>query len=534
LAALPTPCTITVNTVQGEYQLPFQAGSTLREILIASGFALRSACGGNATCGQCQVRVAESSSIPFTANERLRLSAAQLSDGLRLACQFIPGSDLHVSVVQPNAQMTWRLMRGDEYSRISSHPSNHKSAVIYGVAIDLGTTNIRLTLWNLIRNERIAGLTGLNPQSSYGADVLTRLMEASSSKEIADEIGSLVVRALTDAFKYFAAQYSIELCDIGKVLVVGNTAMLSLLGGRNYAQLLQPNNWTQRIDCQPLETDYLRIAWGIGKNAAIDFIPPLGGFVGSDVLAGLIAIRLMKQPAGSALIDFGTNSEMALWDGHTIHVTSTAGGPAFEGCGISCGMQGEPGAIYRVEQRDEHGFDIRVLDDIEPKGLCGSGLVDAVAWLRRNGRLDKVGRFLKHESTGFVLHEGSPRIDLKRCDIDVFQRAKAAIGGGLKWLCQQAGLSVGELNQVYACGAFGRLLNMSNAQQVGLLPPIPPAAIKLDGNIAIAGCEVLLLLSEWEPALDAVLAVSKVYNMAEDVGFETLFIENLYLQPMQE
>jgi len=534
LAAFPPTGTITVKTVEGEYQFPLQTGSTLRDILITGGLALRSACGGNATCGQCQVRVAESSAIPFTSSERLRLSAAQLSEGLRLACQLTPSADLHVSIVQPNAQMIWRLMREDEYSQIPLLPSNHKSAVTYGVAIDLGTTNIRLTLWNLLRNERIAGLTGLNPQSSYGADVLTRLMEACSSREIADEIGGLVVRALAEAFELFATQYSINLCDVGKVLVVGNTAMLTLFGGRNFAQLLQPDKWTQRIDCQPLEIDYLRIAWGIGKNATIDFIPALGGFVGSDILAGLIATRLIEQPAGSTLIDFGTNSEMALWDGHTMHVTSTAGGPAFEGCGISCGMQGERGAIYRVNQSEENGFDIQILGDIEPKGLCGSGLIDAVAWLRRNSKLDKVGRFLDQECEGFVLSEDSPRIVLKRCDIDVFQRAKAAIGGGLKWLCQQAGVSVGELNQVYACGAFGRLLNMGNAQQVGLLPPIPLASMKLEGNIAIAGCEALLLLSDWEPALDAVLAVSKIYNMAEDAGFESLFIENLYLQPMQE
>lgn len=525
--------TLTVQTADGESRLPFQTGSTLRDILVSGGFAVRSACGGNAACGQCQVRVQESGSIPFTAGERLRLSAAQLGSGVRLACQIIPKTDLHVSIELPVAQMVWRPLRDDEYC--AAKPLTlRETPARYGVAIDLGTTHIRLTLWDMFSGERIAGRAGLNPESSYGADVLTRLMEASRSIETAREISGLVQRAIAEALSGMAAQASLALRDVGEVLVVGNTAMLSLLAGKNYTQLLDPENWTRRIDCQPQDTGFLRDAWGVGSAAAIRFVTPLGGFIGSDLLAGVIATRLIEQPAGSLLIDFGTNSEMALWDGHTLHVTSAAGGPAFEGNGISCGMPGEAGAIYRVNQVGADGFGIRVLGEGEPLGLCGSGLVDAAAWLLRNGKLDKVGRFVQRDSVGLVLYDGGRRIVLKRGDIDVLQRAKAAIGGGVRWLCQQAGLSLGELNQVYACGAFGRLLDVGNAQQIGLLPPVPLAAVRLEGNTALAGCEALLLSSDAEHALAAVLAVSKIYNLAEDIGFESLFVENLYLQPMQE
>ena len=526
--------TVFVATLQGEHALPFRPGANLRDILLAGRFALRSDCGGGGVCGQCQVRVAESGSFPFAAGERLRLSGMQLGRGVRLACQLVPAADLHVAIEQPAMQMGWRPLRTDEYSSPEPPFGMGRAAAQYGVAIDLGTTHLRLTLWNLATGERMAGRAGLNPQGSYGADVLTRLMEAGRSAEVARELSGLVQQAIAEALAEIAEQEALDLQGIGEVRLVGNTAMLSLLAGKNYAPLLQPENWTRRLDCQPQDVSFLRAAWGTGRNAVIRFVTPLGGFIGSDLLAGVIATRLTEQAAGSLLIDFGTNSEMALWDGHTLHVTSTAGGPAFEGCGISCGMPAGAGAIYRVAQDGDTGFGIRVLGEVEPSGLCGSGLVDAVAWLRRNGRLDKVGRFSGAGGAGFMLHEGERRIEVKPADIDVLQRAKAAIGGGVRWLCQRAGLELEALRQVYACGAFGHLLDVDNARQIGLLPPLPESAIRLEGNTALAGCEALLLSAEAERMLETLLAVSRVYNLAGEADFETLFVESLYLQPMQD
>jgi uncharacterized 2Fe-2S/4Fe-4S cluster protein (DUF4445 family) len=223
---------------------------------------------------------------------------------------------------------------------------------------------------------------------------------------------------------------------------------------------------------------------------------------------------------------------MALWDGSTLHVTSSAGGPAFEGCGISCGMPGERGAIFRVQQNGP-GFVTQVLGDATPQGVCGSGLVDAVAWLRRNGKLDRVGRFSERDRNGFVLHEGTRQIALLRADIDVLQRAKAAIGAGVEWLCRQAGMPLSALREVYACGAFGHLLDVDNAQQIGLLPPVSRGEVRLESNTALTGCEMLLLSAEAERTLERVRACSRAYNLAEDAGFETLYVDNLYLQTMQ-
>lgn len=525
---------ITVLTPQGEFQLPYQpGGATLRDILAAGGFPVRSTCGGNAVCGQCQVRVKDSRAIPLTQGEKLRFSDAQLSAGWRLACQLRPIANLRISIEAPAIDMRWRPLRDDECSLSVRSFAPHPTGMRYGVAIDLGTTHIRLSLWDCVEGTRLAGRAGLNPQALYGADVLTRLMEAARSETVAGEIGGIARAAIGDALTGIALASAIDLQDAGDVLIAGNTAMMSLLSGKNAALLLQPEYWTRRLDIQPDDTAFLKKAWGLSDKAVIRFITPLGGFIGSDLLTGIIATRLLEQAAGSLLIDFGTNSEMALWDGEKLRVISTAGGPAFEGCGISCGMSGETGAIYRLKSGLGDGFELGVLGNGKPGGVCGSGLVDAVAWLRRTGMLDKLGRYTGDKGEGFVVSESDRRIVLKHSDIDVFQRAKASIGAGVCWLCDQAGIAVSELSGVYASGAFGRLLDVTNAQEIGLLPPVPLERVHLEGNTALAGCEALLLSSEGERALAAVLAVSEVYNMAEDSAFERLFVENLYLQPMR-
>lgn len=525
-----------VTSGQGELQLPLQPGAALHDVLLDAGLPLRSSCGGKGSCGLCVVHLDESAAIPFTPAERSRLDANQLAHGLRLACQIKAGrpscpSVLHVGLVDIPRPVRWRTLRADEYSAFEMPVSLRSSQAAYGVAIDLGTTHIRLTLWDTTNGRRIDGRMGLNPQGSYGVDVLSRLMEACNSAATAAELRMLAAQAIGEGLSEMAERAAIELADIGEVLVVGNTAMLTLLAGRNFELLMQPENWVSPIACEP-DREFLAGVWQLGVAASIRFIQPLGGFIGSDLLAALIATRLIEQAPPVALIDFGTNSEMALWDGQRLRATSTAGGPAFEGSGISCGMSAEAGAIYRVRLADER-LAVSVLGDEPARGVCGSGLVDAVAVLRQTGHLDRIGRFRQGAEDSIVLSEDDPRVALKRGDIDVLQRAKAAIGAGVTWLCAQAGVSSADLQQVYATGAFGRLLDIDHARQIGLLPDVDASRVRLEGNSALAGCELLLLSPRREELLATVRALVDVHNLAEDTAFETMFVENLYLQAMQ-
>lgn len=423
----------------------------------------------------------------------------------------------------------FRALRDDEYCTVSVPVRRQAAGARYGVAVDIGTTHLRLSLWNLQTQTRLDGRCGLNPQMAQGADVLTRLTKAARSPQAAEKMSALAQDAIGQALVEMATASGIPLSEVDEICLVGNTAMMSLLCASDSALLLQPEYWTQRLDCRPMDAGRLRQAWGLSETAAIHFTPPLGGFVGSDLLAGVIATRLTERASSALLIDFGTNSEIALWDGRVLSVTSAAGGPAFEGSGIVCGMPGENGAICRVRERSDQGCAVEVLGAGEPLGICGSGLVDGIAWLRRSGRLDKIGRFTIDEASVPL----DRNIALHKRDIDVFQRAKAAIGAGVLWLCQRAGLGLTDIARVYACGAFGRLLDVANAQSIGLLPPVPIDAVELQGNAALAGCEMLLLSATATSTLQHLLATAQLHNMAEEADYETLFVESLYLQPMQ-
>jgi uncharacterized 2Fe-2S/4Fe-4S cluster protein (DUF4445 family) len=406
----------------------------------------------------------------------------------------------------------------------------------FGAAVDLGTTHIRASIWNLQTGKHIAGRVGLNPQSWFGADVLTRLMAASESRKSAFEIGDLARNAIRDAILDISKREGMAIQDVVRVVIVGNTAMLALFSGKNHARLLHPDSWMEEFDCLPDDPKAFWQTWGLDAQTQVELVPPLAGFVGSDLLAGILATALPEGPAGSLLVDFGTNSEMALWDGETVWVTSAAGGPAFEGCGISCGMPAEPGAIHTAEWKPGMAkFVFQVIGEGQARGICGSGLVDLIAGLIEMGKLKSNGRFSQPtDAEGFILGEGAPGITLKIQDIDGFQRAKAAISAGTQCLLEKAGLGLQNLQRIYVGGTFGSDLNLKNAQAIGLLPSIPTENIELCGNTALAGCEFMLLSPDGPAILERLPKKCRVINMSLVSGFDELFMENLFLQSVKK
>jgi uncharacterized 2Fe-2S/4Fe-4S cluster protein (DUF4445 family) len=402
------------------------------------------------------------------------------------------------------------------------------------LAIDLGTTQVSLSLWDLKRGRRLHGRIGPNPQSVYGTDVVARLIAAGESPENARQLARLPLEAIAGALLEMCARAGCQPQEVVQAAFVGNTAMLSILTGADSRQLLQPHNWTRPMEYR-IENPHTWVSLlGIHPQATLEVISPLAGFVGSDLLAGVLATRLTEQP-GNLLIDFGTNSEMALWDGQTLWVTSAAGGPAFESCGMQCGMPAEPGAIYRFgRSQGSEEFYFEVLDGGEAKGFCGSGLVDLIACLRDSGELTSVGSFESpRHKDGYAVPRTDPVIRLVKKDVDTFQRAKAAIGAGVSAMLARAQMSAAELSRICVCGVFGRNLNVRNAQRIGLLPDSPPERVELCGNTALAGCERLVLSPERDSEIATLRERSAIINLCQTSDFDGLFLENLYLQPMK-
>ncbi len=526
---------ITTNTKVSE--IHFNPGATVREILDSRNIRVRSSCGGTGSCGLCSIQLLNGASKDHTAAELNKLTLKEREQGARLACQFRPTNDLTIVIDNPAVSSSWRNLSAYEYSpafdRIQSISSTGCTQNFYGVAIDLGTTQIRVSLWDLHTGKILAGRSGLNPQAVFGADVLSRMVRAAESWEHSQEMSRLAIGSIAEALQDIASREDVDMQDVTKMVMVGNTPMISLLTGKNHKLLIKPDYWTREVDCVPEDLVSLALSWGFREETHIEIVRPMAGFVGSDLLAGIIATRLLEGPAGSLLIDFGTNSEIALWDGEKLWITSAAGGPAFEGSGISYGMPAEPGAVYRTAPGEEGAYLVEVIGGGAPRGICGSGLVDIIACLLSSGQLKKNGRFaLNSGEQGHPVLPGEEGVYLKIGDVDLFQRAKGGIAAGTKCLMKRAGLKIKELQRICVCGAFGTFLNIENAQAIGLLPAIPVRQVELCGNTALTGCE-LLLFSSAQKAVSSLKQKAELVNMAGDMDFEQQFIENLILQPMQ-
>ncbi len=540
-----------VLTVRGEdssRRIKFEPGRSLRELLDAADIRVRTGCRSTGACGLCRIKMEKGDINSPTKNERLHLGADQISQGVRLACQIMPEHDLEITILNPAPKSNWKIIhdRGFRRTERSLPPlqtglrdMDYDVKSPYGVAVDLGTTNISVSIFDLSSGAWLAERRGQNPQAEFGSDVVTRLTAASESDKYARIMSRKAIEAIGEALLDISVREGIDLKRVVHATIAGNTAMIALLSGRNYRLLLQPDKWTSFIDCLPENTDLWPGLWGIYSGAKVEVIPPLAGFIGSDLLAGIVVTGLTEKIQPALLIDFGTNSEIALWDGNTVWVTSAAGGPAFESSGISCGMPAESGAVYRVRHKDkqdkpdELAFD--VIGDAELRGLCGSGLVDLIACLLRNGLLTETGRLRQDNcGDGFKLVSGENKIVLTNNDIDMLQRAKAATSVGIGVLAESAGIGPSGLKRICICGEFGRFLDVANARAIGLLPEVPADIVEFCGNTALLGCEDIMLSDGAAHMLTKIKKKAKIINLSMRHDFDDMFFENLYLTPMKD
>ncbi len=526
-------CLIVHSTTE-QHRINVADGQSVRDALDITEMRVRAACGGTGTCGACVVRLVGGEVTAPTVAEYMKLSPDERAAGARLACQLRLMGAAEIVLDQPAPPSQWKSIPPENLiAAPGSLPS--LAELIYGVAVDLGTTHIRVALWDRRHGKRIATRHGPNPQGAFGADVLNRLEAARARPERAAELAKLarsaIVQAVRDILARDVGEVTPMLAQISQVFVVGNTAMLALLTSRGINDLVNPAHWQSRIDCVPKDLAEWHAQWYM-PNAEIVLPEPVAGFVGSDLTADLLATGLTDGPPGSLLLDVGTNTEVALWDGRTLHVTSVPGGPAFEGVGIRYGMPAEPGAISSV--RDAAGnYACETIGGSEARGFCGSGLTDAIALLVANGIVKQSGRFeVSPGPDGFSLDPANPRTAITGNDVDAFQRAKAATAAAMEQLLAQAQMAWSDLRRLCVCGAFGRTLNLQNAQAIGLLPPINPAMIELHADASLAGCEMALLSSDGAGRFAALAARIKATNLSLAAGFENRYIDHLRLRPI--
>lgn len=535
------PCTdaeslrhqVTVRSDDCVLQLQIARGQSIKMALDLTELRVRSACGSLGSCGACLIKITHGNFNPPTLAERQKLLPDDLASGIRLACQLKACSDAQLYLEHPAPRAHWKSIDITWQHTIEGDPAIKQHP--YGLAVDLGTTHIRLSLWNRQTGRHLGSRVGINPQVAFGADILTRLdanhLQHETQGILCREARQAIIGGVRDILSRDLGEITPILAAIGKVLIVGNTVMLTLICGGDSDQLYELENWHQAVTCLAEDEEAWKQEWRM-PNAEISITQPLAGFVGSDLLADLFATGITQQAQPMLLVDLGTNTEIALWDGNTVWVTSVPGGPAFEGVGMRNGMQAETGAIFKVARQDSD-WQLATIGNSPIRGFCASGFIDAIALLLQEHLLKSSGRFTQPQpEQGYRLATDNRHSAIFASDIDIFQRAKASTAAAMAYLLSVTNLTVSDLKCLWICGNLGQHLDLGHAIQLGLLPEMPRERIKLFTEASLAGCEAFLLNPHAANHLDTIIQSAKLINLGNLCAYEELFIENLRLQPM--
>jgi len=569
-------------------------GTTLFDAASWNGIAIDSTCGGHGTCRKCKVRVV-AGVVPLSSIDLRAFEPDELRAGWRLACRAQAAEDVQLEVpplqTRPKAALVGvgrhvilrpavqkRYLELDEptledqtsdLERVlgamddvelraplellrelggTLRRSGWKVTAVlcddllldveagdtrasrFAIAFDLGTTSVVANLLDLESGQPLAVRSMLNKQQPFGADVITRISAVMLDAAALETLRELAHATLAELTAEVCAEARVDPAQVYEIVVSGNVTMLALALG---------------IDPEPLSMAPFTIAARtLPDAAAVDFgvhvhrrapavtFPALGAYVGPDIVAGVLASGLTLDRRIRLLIDVGTNSELVLGSSAGALATAAPAGPAFEAAQIRCGMRAAEGAIEGVKIVDG-AVELSVIGDVPPIGLCGSGLVDAVAELVRVGILDRSGRFVDGSSERlsrvgqekvFTLHDS---VYLSQRDVRELQFAKASIATGWTILCRELGIAPEELSQVLLAGSFGTYLSPASAIRIGLVPKLPLVRIISAGNLAGEGAKIAALSMSERAAGRAVLDEVRYIELSGRADFNDLFIDAL-------
>ena len=453
-----------------------------------------------------------------------------------LLCRKID-TDVLRSVSPQIRSWNWQFqasMRDGEVVALNTWPSRQ-----LGLAVDLGTTTIAGYLLDLSTGQTLASRGTLNPQTGYGEDIISRINHVVKSPQDGNLLQGPVVDKLNELATALCSEVASDITDIVEVVVVGNTAMHHLSLGLPVRQLAL----TPFTAATSLALDLKAHQWGmnVAPGAYIHFPPVIAGFVGSDHLAMLLATALHQIDGPVIVLDIGTNTEISLINGEEITTTSCASGPAFEGGHIKHGMRAARGAIERLRITKD-AIDFQTIDEAPPIGICGSGILDAMAQLYLAGIIDDSGRLTDHHHrvstndgqkafllTGGEEQDGKSAIFITQRDIREIQLAKAAIRSGTQLLLEMNGFSEEQVGQVIVAGAFGSYIDLSSAVIVGLLPPLPLNCFWQAGNAAGMGAKMVLVSMAERKKAEEVASRIRYTELATNPEFKKTFIETNHI-----
>jgi len=421
--------------------------------------------------------------------------------------------------------------------------------VKFALAVDLGTTTLAVSLLDVVEKRSLAVASRHNPQSVYGDDIIARIQKSSESPDSQKRLQSVVQDAVNRMIDEVSREADIDRRQIAAVVIAGNTVMQQLFCGMD-------STWLGFSPFVPSTTEYpvfraSELGIPIHKDGVAIFFPIIGGFVGGDIVSGILATQMTRQPGPSLLIDIGTNGEIVLWHNDRLNCAATAAGPAFEGARIRQGMIASQGAIERVAI--DETVHLQTIGNVPATGICGSGLIDAASELLRLGIILPNGRFADPEKwrnpisndlkkqddlkkrmiftdegqRGFLLTAENPVV-LTQHDIRQLQLAAGAIRCGVTLLLRQAGLEHRDLKTVYLAGGFGNYIRRQNAQRLGILPVgIPTDRILFCGNTSLAGAKMAIFRHNHYNQIQKITDQAKHVDLSAFPDFQTVFAESM-------
>lgn len=481
-------------------------------------------CGGKGDCGRCKIRFL-SDAPEASEKERTRLSVEELEQGIRLACE-----------TRKRAQDNFVLLGGifsegilefvSETQKMPEEENCAEAAHEFGIALDIGTTTIAMRLVDLRSEKSIATLTALNHQRAYGADVISRIQAANEGR--LEELQKCIQRDLFSMLVKLVVDTGISLVRVKRIVIAGNTTMCHLLLGYSCEGLGQAPFKPVNIELTKINTRKLfETVEESGEEekvltkleAEVVILPGISAFVGADIVAGMYYCDMDLKDEPQMLLDVGTNGEMVIGSKGGFVVTSAAAGPVFEGGNISCGMPAVKGAIAHLKNGK-----LEVVGDVEPQGICGSGLVDLAAYLLEKHIMDENGTlcdryFDEGYPLGAYIGEELSHIRLKQSDIRELQMGKAAIRAGIEVLTQDC---IPEC--IYLAGGFGAAIDVEAAGQIALFPEALYDRIKPVGNAALEGAHKFLIDANGESRLRNIAKKSQEIFLAKEGKFEEKYI----------
>lgn len=600
---------VSITILPSNKNLSVTRGSILAEALRSANVHLRLSCGGKGVCGKCKIRLAEGEHKP-TPEERNAFSASELEQGWRLACRLPVNGPIKVEVPRESVVSEMRVVTEGNSQKGKLDPAVRKRLLrlpkpdladsrcdldrlfdsmeqeihpelsidtlrslpgllragdfeatavsigrrifleegdtttsAFGVAVDIGTTTVAAFLVDLCTGETMDQAARTNPQREFGDDVISRIEKAQSDEGLM-ELQSSIVHCINDAVSDLCRRNGIPVQSVYEITIAGNTAMEHLFAGISPSAMgYSPyvSVFRSGLDLRSRE-----LGLTLHPEANVHCLPNIAGFVGGDIVAGVLATQLHRSKEVCLLVDIGTNGEMVLGCSDFMVACSTAAGPAFEGARIRHGVRAEPGAVERVVI--DQDIVVQTIDKAPPTGICGSGLIDLISELLKAGIIDETGRILEPAEIGkqvpsalvqrlveedgnwnflFATTAAGSPLRLMASDVRQFQLAKAAIRSGIEILMREGGMTLDQVRHVYLAGAFGSYIQTSAAIRAGLIPNFDPDRIRAVGNSAGAGARLALLSASLRQEAASISKKARYVELAGRPDFQDEFANAL-------